>query len=212
MKECPSVSVSGVWAVICFNVHSIENEGLAMHILNRLAAVIYGALCFYLAWAGKPAELAGFAVAGAIALVFFDLKSFVKFSGIGFSAIIRQVEEKVDDVEKRLAPILLKETDPDINDDSKLNVASETLSDLDKSSLSVLHSLTNKNYSWRTLSGIIKDTGLDQSKIKDILHELEDKNLADTSKSSAGKTIWSATLRGHIVSAYYKIESVNNSV
>lgn len=169
-------------------------------IASKLAAITYASLCFYLALVGKPAELAGFAVAGAIALVFFDLKSFVEFGGAGFFAKIKQVREKVDDVEKNLAPILLKETDPDA--ETEIDKPSDSEYGLVDNSKYVLQAVTNRKYSWRTLSGIVKDTGIESSEVEDILHELEERKLVNTSKSSSGKTIWGGTLLGYIVNAY----------
>lgn len=50
------------------------------------SVLAYAGLSFYLAFIGKPAELAGFVVAGALSLVFLKLDSFKEFSGGGFSA------------------------------------------------------------------------------------------------------------------------------
>lgn len=80
------------------------------NILYICCVLAYVGLSFYLAFLGKPAELAGFVVAGALSLAFLKLDSFKEFSGGGFSA---KLNERVENIERDIGPIKSKETEPD---------------------------------------------------------------------------------------------------
>lgn len=172
--------------------------------LYKIAVLTYAGLCFYLALRGMPAELAGFAVAGALSLVFLKLDSFAEFSGAGFSAKLKETVEKL---KKDIEPIKSKETEPDsaqlINEGSN---GQEYESQLDHNKQLVLNSLVDSSYSWRTLTGVEADTKLPKDKISDILFELEQSDLAVSGKSSNGRTIWGATMKGYIAAAIDKAQ------
>lgn len=163
-----------------------------------LAIGIYVLLSYVLALLGRSAELAGFAVVGALALVFLKLDSFKEFSGGGFSA---KLKERVDDIEKDLAPIKSKAIEPEEVE----NTLNKTKFDegLSKKALQVLDALVEGNYSWRTFKGLEASTKIPKSELEEILTELEADMLVTTTKSSAGKVIWGATSRGHVT---YSVE------
>ena len=108
--------------------------------------LLYGGSSFYLAFIGKPAELAGFVVAGAISLVFLKLDSFKEFGGAGFSA---KLADKVSRLEKEIDPIRNKQTEPE---SSRKPATGVTRSSDEKAYEDVLFALTNGRYSWRTRS------------------------------------------------------------
>ena len=167
--------------------------------LYRMAVLTYAGLCFYLALCGMPAELAGFAVAGALSLVFLKLESFAEFSGGGFSA---KLKERVDRLQNDIEPLKSRETEPEPTQSSdKDDLKQDDETSLNEGSQQVLHSLTTSKYSWRTLTGIVADTKLPKDQISDTLFELEQCGLAVSSKSTNGRTIWGATMRGYITDA-----------
>jgi hypothetical protein len=156
---------------------------------------IFAGSSFYLAYVGKPAELAGFVVAGALSLVFLKLDSFKEFSGGGFSA---KLKERVENLERDIAPIKSKQTDPE----SEASSLPEHFF-LGEESEKVLFSLTNGKYSWRTLGGLKADTKLAEKKLVSILKKLELDGLAYASKSSSGNEIWGATEKGYAVESLH---------
>ena len=142
-----------------------------------------------------PAELAGFAVAGALSLVFLNLEAFAEFSGGGFSA---KLKERVEKIENDIEPIKSKATEPEL----PVNLESKDFDDdntaLNENKLKVLDALIEGKYSWRTMSGLIKDTQIPKDKLSEILSELEAESLVTASTSSAGKVIWGSTMQGNI--------------
>ncbi len=162
----------------------------------KFLVIVYAALCFYLAFKGMPAELAGFAVAGALALVFFNLEAFVEFSGAGFSA---KLNNRIENIEKEIEPIKSKATEPDIkNKSSNEEPSSDSEESISKDSLKVLDALIEGKYSWRTIKGLRGSTKIPKEGLEEILTELEAAELVTTSKAATGKTIWGATMRGHV--------------
>ena len=108
---------------------------------------------------------------------------------------LQKTRERIDKLEKDIEPIKSKETEPE--EKSAPKIAEEF--DLGSDSLKVLKALTNSKYSWRTMRGLESETKFESSKLAGVLQELEEKSLASSSKSSAGKTIWGATMRGYIL-------------
>lgn len=146
-----------------------------------------------------PAELAGFAVAGALSLVFLKLESFSEFSGGGFSA---KLKEQVDKLQNDIEPLKSKETEPETTRlSSSAELGEEDDTSLEENSRLVLHALIGSKYSWRTLTGLVADTKLPRDQSSDILFELEKRDLAIHSKSSDGRAIWGGTMRGYITDA-----------
>ncbi len=168
------------------------------NILYICCVLAYVGLSFYLAFLGKPAELAGFVVAGALSLAFLKLDSFKEFSGGGFSA---KLNERVENIERDIGPIKSKETEPDEVESAPDAQADEFF--LDKETQDVLFALTNGKYSWRTLGGLKSDTKFTRNRILEILAKLEKDGLATCNKSASGKEIWGATAKGHAVESLH---------
>jgi hypothetical protein len=168
-------------------------------VIYFFCVLAYAASSFVLAYLGKPAELAGFVMAGALSLAFLKLDSFKEFSAGGFSA---KLKERIEAIERDIGPIKSKETEPD-----EVEPAGEALADecfLDKGFQEVLSALTNGKYSWRTLSGLATTTDLTRDRLLGILAKLEQRGLATTSKSGSGKKIWGATFKGHDMVAQHR--------
>lgn len=164
-----------------------------------IAIGIYVGLAYLLALLGKPAELAGFAVVGALSLVFLKLESFKEFSGAGITAKLR---DQVNDIQKDLEPIKAKATEPEDTPQSeqmpeellKLTVQDEKAKD-------ALLALTGGQYSWRTIHGVAKSTQQSPSEALSTLQLLIDAGLAVKGSSSSGRELWGPTVRGSIVGA-----------
>lgn len=166
-------------------------------IFYSLCVLAYAAGSFFLALAGEAKGLAGFVIAGALSLVFLKLDSFKQFSGGGFSATLNQ---RVDRVERDIAPIKSKETEPDEPTDTDMPAEKFALNeDAEK----VLFSLINSKYSWRTLTGLNADTGFSREKLKTVLQDLKQDGLVTKSNSSSGKEIWGASDKGYLVDSYH---------
>jgi len=165
-------------------------------ILYKLLVIVYALLCFFLALEGMPAELAGFAVAGALSLVFLNLEEFAEFSGAGFSATLRK---RVEKVEKDIEPIKSKATEPEaLESSAKKKIDDHSDEGLGGDSLKVLDALVEGKYSWRTNLGLENATKLSREKLSEVLTEMEADELVTTTQSATGQVMWGATMKGHV--------------
>ncbi|GIU53719.1 ArsR family transcriptional regulator [Shewanella sp. KT0246] len=164
-------------------------------IIYKILVLLYAALCFCLAIKGMPAELAGFAAAGALALVFLNLEAFAEFSGAGFSAKLNQ---RIETIEKDMEPIKSKATEPEISAKPEMKNGETDSIQLDEDKLKILDALIDGKYSWRTITGLCQDTKISRDNLSELLTELEAEGLVTASKSAAGKVIWGSTMRGNI--------------
>jgi len=173
-----------------------------------IAVVIYVALAYILALIGKPAELAGFTVVGALALVFLKLDSFKEFSGGGITAKLR------DDVKSMgvdLDKMKLKETEPEIESESEgLPQEIVELKDKDPNAEKALLALNNAKWTWRSIGGVAKEISQKPSEALTTLELLRISGLVEEGRSRTGTKLWSPTVRGSIVSAIIESGKNNN--
>lgn len=171
---------------------STEDNGHEKY--HHWGVATYVIASFILALLGKPAELAGFVVAGALGLVFLRLDEFKEFSGGGFSAKLR---ERLDEIQEELEPIKLKETEPDRS--GEVTEETQRKIGLNPEEIRVLDAVSNSRYTWRTQRGVAKELKLDAEIIAGVISSLVDQSLV--SKTVSGdRELYSATQTGHIVS------------
>jgi hypothetical protein len=136
-----------------------------------------------LAFLGKPAEMGLAIVAAAMALVFSDIERFKKIKGAGFEA---ELAEKIE-------AIVEKETEPMKGKDSEETSPLEAA--LDSDTKAVMDALQHPEYTWRYLSGIVKDTKKSKQVVSQKLAWLVDNGFARRSTGRHGQ-IWSLTEEG----------------
>lgn len=95
--------------------------------VKKLLAILYVALGYFLAWAGKPAELTAFTLCGAIGLIFLNIEKFNEFYAGGVGAKVRHLEQKIEFMEK-------------ISQEPDDGITKDTLEKLDEYKLKILDS------------------------------------------------------------------------
>lgn len=156
-----------------------------MHLRNlQMINSIAQASAFILLLAGpitfgvldKPTEMGLCILAAAIALAFSNIDKIKRFKGAGFEAEM---------LEKQVEAMIAKEAEPE----AKEEVSSITgrAYGLDNVTRSVVSALGNSKYTWRTVSGIAQESGLNTVSVKKAIHWLMINDLvvqAGTAKSS----------------------------
>ena len=128
-----------------------------------------------------PTEMSLSILAGALGLAFSNIENIAEFSGAGFSAKMKT----------QIQGLLDKETEQEAIGDEETY---EPATDPEKS---VIKSLQNPKYTWRTLKGISRDSQMSESEAWLALVTLVQKGLArTTNKNKTGEMIWSLTQQG----------------
>jgi len=96
----------------------------------------------------KPTEMGLCILAAAIALAFSNIEKIKRFKGAGFEAEM---------LEKQVEAMIAKEAEPEVKEEQ--SIRSVKAYSLDESTRSVVIALGNSKYTWRTISGIIQESG-----------------------------------------------------
>ncbi|MDP3795594.1 MAG: hypothetical protein Q8R06_00390 [Polaromonas sp.] len=120
----------------------------------------------YFGYIGKPTEMGLSILASVLALAFTNIDKIRKFKGAGFEAEMR------DKVEAMVA----KEAEP--SSDAQPAAFTVKAYGLDENTRKVVKSLGNSKYTWRSLTGLARESGLPASTIKVALHWLSENGLA----------------------------------
>jgi predicted transcriptional regulator len=125
---------------------------------------------------GKPTEMGLCILAAAIALAFSNIEKIKRFKGAGFEAEM---------VEKQLEAMIAKESEPETKEESSFITGKGY--GLDDATRGVVRALGNSKYTWRTVSGITQESGLNTASVKKAIHWLTMNDLvvqAGTAKST----------------------------
>ncbi len=149
------------------------------------AVVLLGvSVCF--GFLSMSAEMGLSILAGALGLAFSNMDKISEFSGAGFSAKMKEQVEAVLEKEIEIS-------------------SSDQVSEGDVSNsneMKILKSLADPKFTWRTLKGIAKDTGLNENEIWATLTMLVANELARSANNSkTGEMIWSLTTLGRVKAA-----------
>lgn len=107
---------------------------------------------------------------------------------------VKKTKEKMEDIEKDVAPIISKETEAEGGEDTRSLFQLRAFS-FDEESKKVLSSLSSSKYSWRSLPGITKETGLPEKNVLNSLDWLSTNRLVVKTNGKNG-TLWGLTLEG----------------
>lgn len=151
-------------------------------IFQFLSVLVLLGVSVFFGYMSKPTEMGLAILAGALGLAFSNLDKFSEFSGAGFSAKMKDQLQAVIDKETEELPAENSEA-------SALNISSQEQLMLDN--------LANPKYTWRTLPGLSKAVGCDESEAWKILVNLTSNGLVRCgNKNKTGEMIWSLTTLG----------------
>lgn len=100
----------------------------------------------------------------------------------------------MEGIEKDVEPIISKETEAEGGEDSHSLLQFRAFS-FNEDSKKVLSSLSSSKYSWRSLPGITKETGLYEQNVLNSLDWLSSNRLVVKTNGKNG-TLWGLTLEG----------------
>ena len=113
------------------------------------------------------------------------------FSDKFFDSLGNKILSKVKNVEKTVKEI--EDSKNEIEDADEIifdNIESDNKIDIKADIQKVVRAILNSKYSYRTISGINKETKLDNDKIIGILVTLRDNGFAENKKNKKGNEIW----------------------
>ena len=151
-----------------------------------VSAVVLLVVSSILAFLGKPTEMALVILAGSLGMAFSNIDKISKFKGAGFEAEMRDL---------RIDAILDKETesDPKENDPGLLEIS------FNRSLEKILSALNNPAYTWRTVAGVSKESGLPLETVTKELINLVGMDYVHQGKDRNKKVIWSLSKDGRNV-------------
>lgn len=150
--------------------------GIASYVVLLLGSLTLGLL-------GKPKEMGLVIIAGAIGLSFANLSKIKRFKGAGFEA----------ETWEQMKAVIEKETESPTIKSEKFEAFIA-----DENARKVIKALKNPKYTWRYVSGIVKETGLSKNEVEEALDWLVKNQLAMKSIGLSG-SIWSLTVKGRNV-------------
>ena len=110
---------------------------------------------------------------------------------------IRETREAVNDIEKKVEPMVSKATEPD----GERNLGFQMRAfGFDGNERKILECLGNTNYSWRTAGGIARESGLSTAEVLRVLNWLLSNQLV-VRIDDRNRTLWGVTLEGRDIVA-----------
>lgn len=141
---------------------------------------------FFLGILGKSAEMGLSILAGAISLAFLNIDKIKKFKGAGFEAEMRE----------KIEAIIEKETEPTQQENNGFFKAEAY--GTNENDRNVIKALSNPQYTWRYLGGVMKESGQPEKDVKRVLNWLVENGLATTTHGEHGK-LWTLSAKGRKV-------------
>lgn len=126
----------------------------------------------YFGYVGKPTEMGITIVAASIALAFLHIDRIRRFKGAGFEA----------EMYEQVQALVAKETEPEPELPASPMLTVRGFG-MDEGTKKVLLCLGSSNYTWRSASGIAKETGLTPTAVAVALKWLSNNGLAVVSGS-----------------------------
>lgn len=100
----------------------------------------------------------------------------------------------VEEVKNEVQPIIIKETEADPEDE--YSVLERKIEDLNPNSVNILLAFHESNYTWRSISGLSKDTRIDKETIKDELEDLAEQGFVVSKEGKRGGIRWALSYKG----------------
>lgn len=136
---------------------------------------------------------------------YFVFAGFCLIASISSSAFIRTLSDRilsevkkntklVEEVKNEVQPIITKETETD--PEEEYSIMSKKIENLSPNSVNILIAFHEGKYTWRSISGISKETGIDRETIKDELEDLAEEGFVVTKESKRGGVRWALSNKG----------------
>lgn len=146
-------------------------------------------LLVVLALLGKAAEMAVVAGFSAVCMAFLRLDKFSEFSGVGFSAKLRDMAKKVEAMEVR-------ETEVDADDVPGAQFGQIAAIQVSTQEREALQAIEDSPFTFRTAPGLAQNLGLSVSAVRQLMAGLEEKDLASQIVTSRRSIAWNITAQG----------------
>jgi len=114
----------------------------------------------------------------------FSSKAFLTTMSQQLLNKVESMERRQSELEEEIDPILVKETEPQVDAAAISNLT------ISSDEQKVLQALGNPNYTRRYIGGIYKETGLNSDVIQELLQSLQNKGLARQRKGENGDLFW----------------------
>ena len=164
-----------------------------MNIFFRLSsAVILLGLSTYFGLRSMPTEMGLSIVAGALGFAFSNLEKFSEISGGGFSAKLREQVQAVVD----------KETEQE----QEIHIIEPVASAHEK----VISALMHPQYTWRSVPGLVKDTGMHIHTIGKPINWLREHGFVEHSFGKPG-SIYALTRKGRQYASMHNLGKVESA-
>lgn len=161
-----------------------SNDGL-FALLVPTSFLILAALAFL----ARPSEMVIFAGFSAVCMAFLKLEEFSEFSGIGFSAKLRDVARKVEAME-------VKQTEVDPEADSGDQFGEIGVLQISSLERDALKTIEDSKFTFRTATGIAQNLGLSVPATRRLMTGLEEKSLVARIVTSRRTLAWNITATG----------------
>ena len=185
------------WNRIKWILMYISNMEFWKNVMNFLfqlsSAVALLGVSTYFGFKRMPAEMALAIVAGALGFGFANLEKFSEIKGGGFSGKLREQIKAVVD----------KETE---QEQEKIDISEPISPDHEK----VIRALMHPQYTWRSVSGLIRDTGMDIHTIGKPVNWLRDHGFVEHSFGRPG-SIYALTPKGRQYAAVRNLGRIENA-
>lgn len=134
-----------------------------------------------------------FVIAGFCLIASISSKAFIQSISDKVLKDIDRVKDEVKDVQHDMKIIIENDTEQDETDEVQLNIDANLDAYFDESDanmVSILNALAESRFTYRTLKGISKDTGLEHELVKKTLNELISKNYVNQYPQDKGMTFY----------------------
>ncbi len=136
-----------------------------------------------LGFMSMPAEMGLAILAGALGLAFSNIDKISEFKGAGFEAKMKD----------QLQAIIDKETEPEISEENGTEETS--VNPMPEGALKVIKALQHPKYTWRSIHGLLKDTGFTKEELSREMVWVVENGYARHTLGKPG-SIWTLTKKG----------------
>ena len=148
-----------------------------------------------LGFMGMPTEMGLVILSGALGMAFSNIDKISEFKGAGFEAKMKDQIQAVIDKETEPEPIVNQEDGVDLAATIPLGAKK------------IINALQHRQYTWRSIHGLVNDTGLQRSELSKEMTWLIENEYAKHSLGKPG-SIWTLTKKGRQLSAVIDLSDI----
>lgn len=158
-------------------------------VIQFFSATVLLIVSSILGFLSMPTEMGLAILAGALGLAFSNIDKISEFKGAGFEAKMRM---------DQFQAVIDKETEVDISDSTSIDTAE--IDSIPPSAIKIINALQHPNYTWRSITGLMKDTGFKRSELSKEMGWVVTNGYAKHDLGKPG-SIWTLTNEGRQLSA-----------